>query len=88
MFLLKLFLTNFSLLFKRQCKCIMSYHVSEDNVCQKKDITLHQMCLQIDDRNKESLEFAGRFSSIILKNVMFQKWIAFVSSFQKNKLAI
>ena len=31
------------------------------------------MCLQIDDRNKESLEFAGRFSSIIPKNVMFQK---------------
>ena len=45
-------------------------HVSEDNVCfVKKRIlhTLHQMCLQIDDRNKESLEFAGRFSLIIPK---------------------
>ena len=46
------------------------------------------MCLQIDDRNKESLEFAGRFSSIIPKNITFQKRIAFVSSFQKNKSAI
>ena len=52
---------------------VLAYHVSEDNICQKKDITLHDICLQIDDRNKESLEFAGRFSSIIPKNVMFQK---------------
>ena len=51
---------------------------------KKKDITLHQMRLQIDDRNKESLEFAGRFSSIIPKKRYVQKRIAFVSAFQKN----